>query len=92
MARLEGSLDVTGYVDAAEYRGLRAESTLVGDGAARRFRVRHSLGARFVRLTLYDGAGRSARAAYRCVDDAELVVSFYYPPAAGELFTAVVRR
>ena len=41
MARLEGSLDVTGYVDAAEYRGLSAESTLVGDGAARRFRVRH---------------------------------------------------
>ena len=92
MARLEGSLEITGYVEAAEYRGLRFETALVGDGRTREFRVRHSFGRRPVSLTLYDGGGRAALAAYRCPDDSELIVSFYYPPAAGEAFTAVVRR
>ncbi len=92
MALLEGSLDMTGYVDAAEYRGLRFESPVVGDGRTRQFRIRHGLGVRPAQVALYDGAGRAARAAYRCLDDAELVLSFYYPPAAGESFVAVVRR
>ena len=34
MALLEGSLKVTGFVEAAEFRGLREESVLTGDGAA----------------------------------------------------------
>ena len=92
MARLEGSLEITGYVDAAEYRGLRYESAVVGDGRTRSFRIRHGLGCRPAHVALYDGAGRAARAAYRCLDGAELVLTFYYPPAAGETFDAVVRR
>ena len=68
MALLEGSLKVTGFIEAAEFRGLREESVLTGDGAARRFRVRHGLGSRFVRLALYDGAGRRVYAPYRAAD------------------------
>ena len=91
MALLEGSLKVTGFVEAAEFRGLREESVLTGDGMTRRFRLRHGLGSRFVRMTLYDGAGRRVYAPYRAVGDSELTVSFYTPPAPGETFTAVIR-
>ncbi|MBQ6158073.1 MAG: hypothetical protein IJJ20_03580 [Thermoguttaceae bacterium] len=91
MALLEGSLKVTGFVEAAEFRGLREESVLTGDGAARRFRVRHGLGSRFVRLALYDGAGRRVYAPYRAAGESEVTVSFCVPPAPGETFTAVIR-
>lgn len=92
MALLEGSLRITESVEAAEYRGLRDEAVIVGDGRRRDFLIPHTLGTRHVLPQLYDNSGRPVFAQTRPVSASEILVSFFAPPAAGESFTVVVRR
>ena len=92
MALLEGSLRVTRFVDAAEYRGLAERSDLVGDGERTSFLVSHSFGSPHVAPALYDSRGRPVYAASRPVGSSEILISFFYQPRAGETFTLVVRR
>ncbi|MGI5832160.1 MAG: hypothetical protein ACOX6D_06455 [Thermoguttaceae bacterium] len=92
MAVLYGSLRITGWLAAGEYRGLTESSRLVGDGRRDAFLVSHTLGARNVHPTLYDDAGRIVCAALRTVSDSALLITFFTPPAAGETFTLVLRR
>lgn len=92
MALLEGSLRVTRFVDAAEYRGLAERSDLVGDGTRTSFLVSHSFDTPHVVPALYDSRGRLVYAASRPAGPSEMLISFFYPPRAGETFTLVLRR
>ena len=92
MALLKGSLRVTRYVDAAEYRGMAERSVLVGDGTRTSFLVSHSFNTPHVAPALYDSCGRLVYAASRPVGSSEILISFFYPPREGETFTLVVRR
>ena len=92
MALLEGSLRVTGTVTAGLFAGLREEVRIVGNGSVSRFSIVHGLGTKLIFPLLYDAEGRIVFAAWQCLSENTAEVSFFYPPLAGEVFTAVLRK
>lgn len=64
---------------------------ITGDGAAAVFTVPHSLGARFVRVTLFDSGGAECWVASACPEEGSVILSFAEPPAAGETYTVLIQ-
>lgn len=98
MARLDGDLNVTGNISAANYPPPdsgsvgRETATITGDGETVNFFLSHTLGVKDVSVSVYapDGSLCLVRIALTSVGN--FVVQFVDPPAENETFKVIIHR
>lgn len=98
MARLDGDLNVTGNISAANYPppdsggGGREIATITGDGKKRVFFLTHTLGVKEVQVSVYTFDWKLCIARVVLQSIGNFAVTFANPPGLNEVFNIVVTK